>query len=149
MATRFHHVVAENSRLYRHSDLGRAGGLCTVANGARKDGYGVDKGVRDLVKTAAVQVGDAATATASRADRAAIGREASDAGFLMHRDQIGHRQGAQKRVLVHAPFAGIYDDGNRGGHTLIATSRNDANGQFAPVHAGIRARGGVGARTSR
>ena len=42
------------------------------------------------------------------------------------------------------PCLGVDHHGDRGGHTLIATSRNDAHGQLTAVHTGVGSRGGVG-----
>lgn len=59
----------------------------------------------------------------------------------MNRQQVGKRQRPIKLFLGCAQFLGVLNDGQGGGHSLIATARIDNHRQFAAIHTRVRSRG--------
>ena len=85
------HLKAQNARLDRHRDFGRAGGLGPVADNAGRDRQRVYDRVGNFPAAAAVQIRNAGARTSARADRAAVGREPADAGLFMERHKIRNK----------------------------------------------------------
>ena len=101
------HAVAHDARIHGSGDLGRAGRLRAVADGAGEDGHGVDDRVRHGVIVAAEQVADARACTDSGGDGPAVGGEAADAGLLVDGDKVGNGQRAVELLAGRADVAGM------------------------------------------
>src|SRR5699024_10905094 len=116
------HMVAHDAGLDAGSDLGGAAGLGAVADDARDDGQRVDQGVGDGFVVRPLQVGDAAAGGAPGADRAAVGRQASNAALFVDGDEVGHRQRPVQPFFGDGQRLGVLDDGDRHRDALVAAA---------------------------
>ena len=136
------HIVAQDTTLYAHGDLGGTGGLGTVADAAGDHGNGVlQRGGNALVACPAKPRDTAACAYAG-ADSAAVSAEAADARLLMDGNEVGEGDGAEDGLLVLTHQRTVAPHGDGGGNALIAGAGDDDHGHLAAVHAGIAACGG-------
>ena len=82
------HVVAHEARIHSGGDLGRAGGLGTVADHAGADGQGIGDGMGHHLIAAALEVGDAGGSAAAGAHGAAERTQAANTGLLVDGHQV-------------------------------------------------------------
>ena len=60
----------------------------------------------------------------------------------MDRDKVGEDNCADQLLLGFVVLFSVFDNGERGGHALIAAARNDYNRKLAAAHSCIRTRRG-------
>ena len=109
------HLHAQQAGLDRGGNLGSTAGLGAVADHAGVDGYGIDNGMRNLARLAAIEIGDAGARAAARAGGPAISGKTADAGLQMDRDQVGNHQCAIELFCRRAEMLGVNNDGWRAG----------------------------------
>ena len=136
--------MRHNGAFQTGGDFRRTGGLRAVADHAGGGGKRVGQGHFDLLERAARKVGQGAAAAGGGADRAAIGRQAADAGFDMNGQQIRQRQRAEHALARDAVLPGVDHHGQRGRRALISAAGDDDHGQGAAAHARVGRGGGVG-----
>ena len=102
--------------------------------------------MRDRRIAAALQIADACASADACGDRAAIGREPSDARFLMNGDEVGQRQRPQKQFPARTEALGVADHRQRGRDSLISGAGQDHDRHLAAAHSGIRASRRIGLR---
>ena len=140
------HPVAHDSGVHRSGDLRRAGRLRAVADRPRQHRHRVDHRMRDRRIAAALQIADACASANACGDRAAIGREPSDARFLMNGDEVGQRQRPQKLFPARAEVLGVADHRQRGRDPLISGAGQDHDRHFAAAHSRVGASRRIGLR---
>ena len=91
----------------------------------------------DGIIVTAAEIGDTGTRTSTRADSAAVGRQAANGGLFVDGGQVGEGQRPQKRFVAHAQLPGIDNDRYRGSNALIAAAGVDDHRLLTAVHAGI------------
>lgn len=92
-------MIPQDARLHAGGDLRRTAGLGTIADNTRNDGQCIDKGVGDRFQVCALQIGNAAARSTTRADGPAVGGQPPYTGLLVDSNQVGEGQCAAESLI--------------------------------------------------
>ena len=135
-------MVAQHPCVHRRGNLGRAGGLRSVADHAGNGGQSVDQGVGHLPASPAVEIGNGTSGSAPGADRAAVGTQPSDSSLHVDGQQIAECHSADQLFLTHPQLPGIHHHGDGGGEALVAAAGNNDDRHLTSAHPRVGPRGG-------
>ena len=137
-------MEAQNTGVNSRCDLGGAGSLGAVTDGAGEDGDGVDQNVGNCVCAVALEVSDTRACAAACGNGAAVGGQTADACLLVDGDQVGQGHGTDQLLIGDAKLLGVHGHGNGGGDALVAGAGEDDDRHVTAAHSGVGTGGGVG-----